>query len=64
MVGVKINDIDFLELEERVIAGLAEVLTDYLNERLTYDEAWKKLEKMGLSSNKAHELLEKGLQSL
>lgn len=64
MVGINIKDIDFLEMEERVIAGLAEIIADYLNERKTYDEAWAALEKMGLPSAKAHELLEKGLASL
>lgn len=64
MVGIHIKDIDFLEIEERVVAGLAEVIANYLNERLTYDEAWTKLEQMGLPSAKAHELLEKGLNSL
>ncbi len=64
MVGIHIKDIDFLEIEERVIAGLAEIIADYLNEKLSYDEAWVKLEKMGLPSAKAHELLEKGLSSL
>lgn len=64
MVGVTIKDIDFLELEERVAHALAMVLVDYLNERKTYDEALAALEKLGLSSDKAHELLEKGLKSL
>lgn len=64
MVGISIKDIDFLEIEERVVAGLAEIITDYLNEKLSYDEAWAKLEQMGLPSSKAQELLEKGLQSL
>lgn len=64
MTGVTIKDIDFLDLEDRVNAMLAEVITDYLNEKLSYDEAWAKLEAMGLPSAKAHELLEKGLASL
>lgn len=64
MTGYSLKDIDFLDLEDRVSAMLAEVITDYLNEKLSYDEAWAKLEQMGLPSSKAQELLEKGLQSL
>lgn len=63
MTGITLKDIDFLDLEDRVNAALAEVLTDYLNERKTYDEAWVALEQMGLPSEKAKELLEKGLAS-
>lgn len=61
---ISVHDIDFLELEERIVVGLAEILMDYLNERKTYDEAWAAIEQMGLPSEKAKELLEKGLASL
>lgn len=64
MTGYSLKDVDFLDLEDRVSAMLAEIITDYLNEKLSYDEAWAKLEQMGLPSAKAQELLEKGLQSL
>lgn len=64
MVGISIKDIDFLEIEERFMGGLAEVIADYLNEKITYNEALGSLRNKGIPLMKSKELLEKGLSSL
>ena len=64
MVGISIKDIDFLEIEERFMGGLAEVIADYLNEKITYNEALDSLRNKGIPLMKSKELLEKGLSSL
>lgn len=64
MVGIDIKDIDFLELENRVNGVMVVILSSYLEEKISHDEAITALEALGVHKTKAKKLLEKGLESL